>query len=251
MAEGPFDFDSHPDPRYMMSLLRERLADTAGAERRCRLYLCGLVHLQVPWLSGVTRKPDVLTKLQRACRLAELVADGLRELGDVPPYMLTVSGDPTGPSWYRCLRADHWEGMRTRVEPAPSQETQADLLRQVFGGAWHGPSRGWEFRPEWLTPDVTALAEAAYGVRLNDQECRHCDGKGCLLGSGPDRGNPECEQCWGQGRLDEGLLDPARVGILADAVEEAGGRGRLLECLRAGHPFIRGNWAVDALRGVW
>ena len=62
-----------------------------------------------------------------------------------------------------------------------------------------------------LTPAVVALAEAAYEERL----------------------------------LPSGELDTQRLAILADALEEAGAAGALLEHLRSPGPHIRGCFAVD------
>ncbi len=47
-----------------------------------------------------------------------------------------------------------------------------------------------------------------------------------------------------------GLLDGVRLGILADALEEAGcADGRLLTHLRSPGPHYRGCWALDLVRG--
>jgi len=64
------------------------------------------------------------------------------------------------------------------------RSVQCDRLRCIFGN----PFRPATLDPAWLTPDVLSLAEAAYDQR----------------------------------RLPEGTLDPARLGLLADALEDAG-----------------------------
>src|SRR5439155_13554801 len=61
---------------------------------------------------------------------------------------------------------------------------QADLLRDVTGN----PFRPVAFNPAWRTPTVTALATAAYEERI----------------------------------LPAGILDPDRLAVLADALEDAG-----------------------------
>ena len=72
------------------------------------------------------------------------------------------------------------------------------------------------FDAAWRTPDVTALAKAAY----EDQE------------------------------LPSGRLDNERLGVLADAVEEAGCTdAALLARLRAAHAHVRGCWALDVVLG--
>jgi hypothetical protein len=82
------------------------------------------------------------------------------------------------------------------------------LLRDVFGN----PFRPVTINPAWRTPDVLALANAAYDERI----------------------------------LPEGRLDPARLALLANALEQAGGTDAdLLDHLRGPGPHVRGCWAVD------
>lgn len=51
-------------------------------------------------------------------------------------------------------------------------------------------------------------------------------------------------------RLPDGTLDPARMAVLSDALEEAGcDDGRILRHLRSGGPFFRGDWCLDLLTG--
>ncbi len=52
---------------------------------------------------------------------------------------------------------------------------------------------------------------------LRTRQCWDCQGRGNHLGAGPDRGNPECETCWGTGTL--------------------------------GDKHVRGCWVVDLLTG--
>jgi hypothetical protein len=50
--------------------------------------------------------------------------------------------------------------------------------------------------------------------------------------------------------LPGGHLDPVRLSVLADALEESGcSEASLLEHLRGAGPHIRGCWAVDVLLG--
>lgn len=51
-------------------------------------------------------------------------------------------------------------------------------------------------------------------------------------------------------RLPDGTIDPARLAILADAVEEAGcTEALLLDHLRSPGPHVRGCWALDVILG--
>jgi hypothetical protein len=86
------------------------------------------------------------------------------------------------------------------------------LLRDVFGN----PFRPITLSPAWQTPTILALAEAAYENRS----------------------------------LPAGTLEPDRLAILADALEESGCTdGPLLEHLRGPGPHVRGCFALDAVTG--
>jgi hypothetical protein len=90
------------------------------------------------------------------------------------------------------------------------------------------------------TPTVLALAEAAYACRAEPRPCQKCRGTGKELSPVYDDSptsstsvrvaryspvmNSPCPDCHGAGtgRSDDGALDPDRLGVLADALEEAG-----------------------------
>jgi hypothetical protein len=88
---------------------------------------------------------------------------------------------------------------------------QCRLLRDIFGN----PFRPASFDPAWRTPDVIALATAAYGERT----------------------------------LPSGELDATRLSVLADALEEADAAPEVVAHLRGGGPHVRGCWAVDLCLG--
>jgi hypothetical protein len=86
------------------------------------------------------------------------------------------------------------------------------VARCVFGS----PFRPAAFDLAWRTDDVVRSAAATYDCRL----------------------------------LPSGHLDPARLSVLADALEEAGcADADLLAHLRGPGPHVRGCWAVDLLLG--
>ena len=86
-------------------------------------------------------------------------------------------------------------------------------LRDLFGPL---PFRPVTVSPGWQTPQVVAQAQAAYDER----------------------------------ELPAGTLDPTRLAVLADALEEAGCTDQtVLEHLRGAGPHVRGCWAVDLLLG--
>jgi hypothetical protein len=105
------------------------------------------------------------------------------------------------------------QGLWTSLLGTPDwQANQARLLRDLFGPL---PFRAVTVSPACVTPQVVALAQAAYDNR----------------------------------DLPAGTLDPARLAVLADALEEAGTGGDLLGHLRGPGPHVRGCWAVDLLLG--
>ena len=95
---------------------------------------------------------------------------------------------------------------------------------EVTGGPWPGlihdifgnPFRPTSINSAWLTPTVSSLAQSAYDERI----------------------------------MPSGELDPARLAVLSDALEEAGCvDANILNHLRSPGPHVRGCWAVDLLTG--
>jgi hypothetical protein len=87
---------------------------------------------------------------------------------------------------------------------------QATMLRDIF------TSRPREIKELRKGPAVMTLADAAYGER----------------------------------KLPEGTLDPQRLAVLADALEESGATDmEILAHLRSNGPHHRGCWALDLLLG--
>jgi hypothetical protein len=108
------------------------------------------------------------------------------------------------------LKEVRWLAERVTYDPS-----QAGILRDVVGN----PFRPCAAAPEWLAWNegvVVALAQAAYESRSHRK----------------------------------GHLDPARLAILADALEDAGCSDEaLLSHLRDPGPHFRGCWAVDLILG--
>ena len=125
----------------------------------------------------------------------------------------TVSSPEAGPAARGVLYDDLQSYFIGTWNDGP-QERQAEchLLREVFGN----PFRPVEVGHAWQTPQVVALAQAAYEQR----------------------------------ELPAGTLDPAQLAVLADALEEAGCTGQtILGHLRRPGPHVRGCWVVDLLLG--
>jgi hypothetical protein len=102
----------------------------------------------------------------------------------------------------------------TALEARRKAEAVAQLAigHDLFGN----PFRPVSINPEWQTPTIVLLAQAAYDNRI----------------------------------LPAGTLENDRLAILADALEEAGcANADLLNHLRQPGDHVRGCWAVDLLLG--
>ena len=92
------------------------------------------------------------------------------------------------------------------------KQKQGLLLREILGN----PFRPITINPSWLTPTVLTLAQSAYDERI----------------------------------LPSGELDPARLAVLSDALEEAGcNNADILAHCREPGDHVRGCWVVDLILG--
>jgi hypothetical protein len=119
------------------------------------------------------------------------------------------------PAWSaRALVAFPWADAGRAGDAAKLAEVrrQLALVREVFGN----PFRPVSLSPTCRTPLILSLAQAAYEER----------------------------------ELPSGHLDPDHLGVLSDALEEAGcSDTELLAHLRSGGFHVRGCWALDLVLG--
>jgi RecJ-like exonuclease len=182
-----------------------------------------------------------------------------------------IAGNPYRPvtlpkSELRCVRCGG-KGTIARPDTPWSYGTLIDADQQTCGlckgkGTVNCPS-------PWLTPQVLSLAQAAYEERPG-RKCVVCYGSGreIHIGDLPPTNPRQCQVCHGTGHLEDGTLDPVRLAILADALEEAGCTDEaILRHLRGeeiilsphmprvglwGHlrsPHVRGCWSLDVILG--
>jgi hypothetical protein len=210
------------DPEKMLKSLKGRAGD-----RKLRLFACACCR-QV-WHSLTDRR------CRAAVEQAERYADGLATKKGLTPFRVAARQAVLrkdiaywrGRTFHACLNAVEG-GPAHAVAGWAAQDaygavlcgdgdhqaargTQAALLRDLFR-----PFRPVPLSPGWLTPQVIALARAAYDQR----------------------------------ELPAGHLDPTRLAILADSLEDTGwDQPDLLAHLRGPGPHVRGCWAVDLLLG--
>jgi hypothetical protein len=136
--------------------------------------------------------------------------------------VVDAAAEPTLAWWTARWSADLWltavgradKDAGDRVGPGFRKREKAavaGLLRDVIPN----PFRPVTVDRAFITPVIQALAQAAYDERT----------------------------------LPSGELDPVRLSVLADALEEAGAGGEVVEHLRSKGPHVRGCFVIDALTG--
>jgi hypothetical protein len=224
------------DPFDMLNFLR---TSGRGSDRKLRLVCCGLCHAVGHLLTD--------ERYRAALDVAERYADGLAtasKLHKAHGVVFAVSEHTEDYEWSEdkqgMLHAANAVGWATTLrEPldppaylagcaalgaknasltevlseAEVHASQSSLIRDILGPL---PFRPVTLDPAWRSPSVLALAQAAYEER----------------------------------RLPAGQLDPARLAILADALEEADCTDTtILDHLRKSGPHVRGCWALDLVLG--
>lgn len=253
------------DPAAMLDFLQRPAARPMGrsgpmmSDRKLRLVACACW-----WRFEAKGEPDGL--LRYALRAVEEWADSGKR-----PRQTVMRGDI----------ADYVFGNSVAMQAATAtldslphdRDAQAVIIREIIGNpfrpldvsSWRcglcgkhesGQMGGqdekefcrdcgesWSWRPkDWFTPVVVSLAEAAYAKR-QERDCQACRSAGTRYVPDP------CPDCGNTALVARsGHLDPARLAVLADALEEAGCTGDgILSHLRSPGPHVRGCWVVDLI----
>jgi hypothetical protein len=213
------------DPQKMLDFLRGKASD-----RKLRLFACAccrrIWHLLVH------------DRSRNGIEVAEKYADGVAkdeelDAADDEVSASTNSGPAAQAVYHACFAPYHNSyyvyrhafGAATKASAAlasnegtqgngqhSERAAQVELLNDIFGNLFRPITSD----PAWQTPTVTSLAAAAYEERS----------------------------------LPSGELEPARLAVLADALEEAGCREQsILDHLRSPGPHVRGCWTLDLILG--
>jgi hypothetical protein len=210
------------EPFSMLDFLYGKASD-----RKLRLFACACC--RKVWHSLTDRR------CRAAVEQAERDADGQASKRSLTP--LRVEARKAA----RCLNISSWRrrafhACLNAVGDGPAAVAAGDAAQNAYGAAMCGdgdyraawkkqaallhdlfrPFRRITLSPAWGTPQVVALAQAAYEYR----------------------------------ELPAGTLEATRLAVLADALEDAGcDQADLLGHLRGPGPHVRGCWAVDLLLG--
>jgi len=210
------------DPSAMLEFLQEKIT-----KRKCLLFACACER-------RLWERPDCEREKVEA---TERYADGQGSADDVLAALETIGidgvtlesvtdMDPLDWAEYGARDSAEFAANVAQTEPIEDAEderawgaaftaettVQAALLRDVVGNPFSAQS----VARAWLMSTVESLAEAAYNER----------------------------------NASSGELDPQRLAVLADALEEAGCSDEaILSHLRSHGTHVRGCWAVDLVLG--
>jgi hypothetical protein len=146
----------------------------------------------------------------RMVEAIEPYADGLTDRGQLPEWLYNLTGRDLAHFY------SHDAALASAdlglVVAAEEHGEQASLARDIFGNPFHPTGTD----PAWLTANVVSLAQVAYDNRV----------------------------------LPSGELDPVRLAVLSDALEDVGCTdAAILSHLRSPGPHVRGCWALDLILG--
>jgi hypothetical protein len=221
-----------PDDYHSQRMVHELLAPgkiqrTKAGKRKLRLFACACC--RAAW--SVIPDP----RLRSAVEIAERFADGAAALDEMEGAMrglehfshdsgrpgaraveAIIASDMVGYATHKqasnaafCMTATQRPLAGQALGRLKGDKAICQLIRDIFGN----PFRPAVLEPRFRTRSIVGLARAAYEERL----------------------------------LPSGLLDATRLGVLADALEEAGAPEQAVSHLRSEGPHVRGCWVVDII----
>jgi hypothetical protein len=252
------------DPEAMLAAL---LDAGKASERKTRLFACACCRRTWPLVADerplgavevAERFADGLASSQER-QAAQASAWAARRDADVA-YQATdaaaVIGDPTAPE---SRRAAAWAAVVAGPAAAAAQaaihSTATFTARTAAAAAAH--------TAEYAANTIEDAVRLSIRGGEWGEQCRLVR---CIFGLVPFRPLPPVDRAWlrwnngtvtrlagaayEERALPSGELDPARLAVLADALEDAGCEdAQLPGHLRGAGPHVRGCWAVDLLLG--
>jgi hypothetical protein len=207
--------EEYPGGMFDHPVLNEALSASSSVE-----YLPMLAQLVA---SGFVEAQPMLAKLVASCSVE------FQHMLAQPPYdhRTLPTREPAywavkylGRTYYKltpldcAIKVAHYAAL-SAAAAGMEQTAQAGLLRCIFGNPFPF-LRPVALDRSWKTPIALAIAQAAYEDRI----------------------------------VPAGHLDPDKLAVLADALEDAGcDRAELLGHLRESGPHVRGCWVVDLILG--
>jgi hypothetical protein len=213
------DFDALDRKRLMLvaHLLRE-VADQMTDPR-----FVAVIEAGEKGADGLISKDEMWAAQQRAYELFDTVRqphEAAQDAALVAQWYIYEQNETAewmvGAAGSRAARLAGRKGKKAEAARRKAEEDMEALIRRLINEVHGNPFRPVTLHPSWLTPTITSLAQAIYEDR----------------------------------QLPSGLFDNQRMGVLADALEEAGcDNTDILGHLRASGEHVRGCWAIDLLLG--
>ncbi|MGL4549836.1 MAG: hypothetical protein ACRC33_01510 [Gemmataceae bacterium] len=234
MTEEEWSASAHLEALYGFLKRQGRPTRSVAGRRRLRLLACGCCRLllcRLPMSAGARRTVDVVEEYADGRVKAAAVHNAWAGRDERPPLFdgpegwssgradeaMTATGGSATSVVYHTTRAALGAVEESGSSRAEARRLLCGLLRDIFTYPAGPPRR--ELPPavlRWGGGTAVRLAESAYEQRL----------------------------------APAGLLDPARLSVLSDALEEAGCSNEvLLAHLRDRGPHVRGCWALDLVLG--
>jgi hypothetical protein len=204
--------------KYQSELLN--LVRDKASERKLRLFACAVTRREWQWLirkrnrtavEVAERFADGLATREELKKAADGAFDNLDSWGKRYDTLRNANITYAVEKSWMVSHYEAWDAANHVTGPAISA-VQCDMIRCIFGN----PFRSIGLDPAHRPPTVVSLARAAYDER----------------------------------ELPSGELDPLRLAVLADALEETGAPDELVTHLRGPGPHVRGCFAIDLCLGL-
>ena len=229
------------DPQEMLDFLR---CGGKASDRKLRLFACACCRRL--WHLLTDQRP------REAVGLAERYADGgasAAELeGALSASVPSAWGSPTGGANWSAQRALDTDASRTAAPMATAAAVALERTKGTPRRTSNRPSRKWKR----LWESTVTAEQQAHSALVRDlfTPFRPVAVGPVWLTRRAGAVPPLAQAAYEQRELPAATLDPTRLAVLADALEDAGcDKPDLLDHLRGPGPHVRGCWVIDLLLG--